>query len=148
MQDSLKITGIITAILRGPDGRIKARSVDRNIVTNVGRAAIIDRLQGATPAVCDYIAIGTGATAAAAADTTLQTEVARAQGTLSQPTAYTDRCVYNFAAGTGTGTITEVGRLNAASDGVLMGRGILASSKVKEAGDSLEITYDFTYAAS
>lgn len=145
-RDSIAIRGIITSVLRGPDGRIKDRSVDKNIVTNVGRAAIIDRLQGNTPAVPSYLGIGTSNTAAAANQTTMVAEVARALGTLSQPDAYTDRLVYNFPAGTGTGTIVEVARFNAAAAGDMYGRGII-SPKIKEAGDTLEITYDFTYAA-
>ena len=147
MQNAIKIKGLIILKLFGPDGRLKDERRVQNIITNTGRQAIIDRLQGNSPAVCDYIAIGTNSTAAAAADTTLGAEVARAQGTLSQPDAYTDRCVYTFAAGTGTGTITEAGRLNAASNGTLMGRQVFTGI-VKTASDSLQITYDFTYAAS
>lgn len=148
MNNQLSITGTITAELFGPDGNLKSRSVTKNIVTNAGRAAIVDGIQAGTITPPDYIAIGTGSTAAAATDTALETEVARAQGTLSQPTAYTDRCVYTFAAGTGTGTITEVGRLNAASTGTLYARGILAESKAKGASDTLQITYDLTFTAS
>lgn len=145
--DEFKIQGTINVALIDKDGVVKETRCVKNIITNVGRQLIIDRLQGNTPAVCDYIAIGTGATAAAAADTTLQTENARAQGTLSQPDAYTDRCVNTFAAGTGTGTITEAGRLNAAAAGTLLGRQVF-TGVVKTASDSLQITYDFTYAAS
>ena len=145
-QAGIKVVGIINAVLIGPDGKIKTRRRVRNIVTNTGRQLVIDRLQAGSPAVCDYIAIGTNSTSAAAADTTLGSENARAQGTLSQPDAYTDRCVYTFAAGTGTGTITECGRLNAASNGTLMGRQVFTGI-VKGAGDSLQISYDFTYAA-
>lgn len=147
MDEGIKITGTITMVVRGPDGAVKDSRVVKNIVTNAGRAHIIDRLQAGSAAVCDYVAIGTGTTAAAAADTTLETEAARAQGTLSQPDAYTDRCVYTFAAGTGTGAITESGRLNASSNGTLMGRQVFAAVN-KGANDSLQITYDFTYAAS
>ena len=147
MNEGIKIRGIITLELIGPDGLVRDVRRVENIVTNVGRAHIIDRLQAAGAAVCDSIAIGTTNTAAAAADPTLVAENARAQGTLSQPDAYTDRCVYTFAAGTGTGTIVEAGRLNAASNGTLMGRQVFTGI-VKTASDSLQVTYDFTYAAS
>jgi hypothetical protein len=147
MQDTVKLIGSITLELFDAQGQLKTSRHVRNIVTNAGRQAIIDRLQAASVAVCDYIAIGTGTAAAAAADTTLGTEAARAQGTLSQPDAHTDRCVYTFAAGTGTGAITECGRLNAASNGTLMGRQVFAAVN-KGASDSLQVTYDFTYAAS
>lgn len=145
----LKIIGTIHYVLRDETtGRIKLDETVKNVVTNAGRQAIIDRLQSGSPAVPDYIAIGTGTTAPAASQTALVTEVARAQGTLSQPDAHTDRCVYTFAAGTGTGTITEAARLNAASDGTMFCRGLLSPEAVKTASDSLQITYDLTYAAS
>jgi len=146
-EEEVKMVGIILLELFGPDGKLKESRRVKNIIPNVGRALVIDRLQGATPAVPDYIAIGTGTNAAAAADTTLQTEVARGQGALTQPDAYTDRCIYTFAAGTGTGNITEAGRLNAAAAGVLVGRQVFAAVN-KTASDSLQITYDFTYASS
>ena len=147
MKDLCLMRGFISLVLRDKDGNVKDERRVENVVTNTGRQAIIDRLQGNSPAVCDYIAIGTNNTAAAAADTTLNTENARGQGTLSQPDAYTDRCVYTFAAGTGTGTIVEAGRLNAGAGGTLMGRQVFTGI-VKTASDSLQITYDFTYAAS
>ena len=143
MKSHLKLKGTILIELFGPDGQLKDRRKVRNLITTVGRGQVIDRLQAASPAVCDYIAIGTGATAAAAGDTILQTEVARGQGTLTQPDAFTDRSVYTFAAGTGTGNITEAGRLNAPSAGVLMGRQVFTAVN-KTASDSLQITYDFT----
>lgn len=145
--EGLNLCGIISFVLFDEQGEVKETRVVKNIVTNTGRQHVIDRLQGTSSAVADYIAIGTNSTAAAAADTTLGAEVARAQGTTSQPDAYTDRCVYTFAAGTGTGTITECGRLNAASSGTLMGRQVFTGI-VKGSGDSLQIQYDFTYAAS
>jgi hypothetical protein len=147
MKESLKITGTIRLTLRDSRGRIKARRVMKNMVVNNGRAHIIDRLQGTSSAVADYIAIGAGASGPTAADATLGSELARAQGALTQPDAYTDRCVYTFPAGTGTGTVTECGRLNASSNGTLMGRQVFTGVG-KGSGDSLQVQYDFTYAAS
>ena len=146
MNDSLDLKGNITLELRGPDGQLKdVRNVQNN-VTNAGRQAIIDRLQGNTPAVAQYIAIGTGTTAPTAADTTMQTQVARSLGTFAQPDAHTDSCSVTFAAGTGTGAITECGRLNDPTAGTLYGRQTFAAVN-KGASDSLTVTYDFTYAA-
>lgn len=145
--NTIVLEGHIEGLLFDADGNLILTRRHHNIITNVGRSHIIDRLQAASPAVMDYLAIGTGATAAAAGDTALQTEVARAQGTLSQPDAYTDRLVYTYAAGTGTGSITEAGRLNAASVGDLGCRSVFTAIP-KGASDSLQFTYDRTYAAS
>jgi hypothetical protein len=147
--DGLNLVGIITVKLFNKNGRLKAKRRVKNMIVNTGRAMIIDRLQAGTPAIADYIAIGTGVTAAAAADTTMQTEVARSQSNpaVSQPDAYTDRAQFTFPAGTGTGNIAEAGRLNAAAAGVLFARQTFTAVN-KTATDSLQITYDITYAAS
>jgi hypothetical protein len=97
--DTIKIIGTITARLFDKDGNLKQESVTQNVITNTGRQLIIDRLQASGVAVPDYIAIGSGATAPAAADTAMQTELARAQATLSQPDAHTDRAVYTSPRG-------------------------------------------------
>lgn len=141
-----RFTMVGTALLQlfGADGLLKHAAIGANLVVNTGLAAVIDRLQGNTPAVHDYQAIGTGTTAPAAGDTTLQTEVGtRIQGALTQPTATTDRLVSTFPAGNGTGAITETGRLNASSAGNLLAR-LTFSVINKAAGDSLQITHDLT----
>ena len=146
--DGVKIRGFVTAELRGPNGELKGQYRTENIVTNAGRQLIIDRLQAGTDAVADWMAIGTGTNAPAAANTALQTETARLKGDLTQPTAHTDRLVRAFAAGVGTGTIAEVGRLNDETTGVLLCRAAFDPTIPKGADDSLTVTYDITYAAS
>lgn len=126
------------------DGEVIDARAGTNLVTDAGRGAAIDRLQGTSVGVSDYVAIGTGATAANAADTTLQTETGtRVQGALTQPTAFTDRVISTFAAANGTGALTECGRLTASSGGVLFGRQVFSVIN-KAAADSLQITYDIT----
>lgn len=119
--------------------------IAHNLVVNDGRALIIDRFQTGSPATADYQAVGTGSTAANAADTTLGTEIGtRVQGALSQvPNAYTDRLISTFNAGNGTGAITEAGRFNASTSGVLYSR-LVFSVVNKGASDSLQITHDVT----
>lgn len=137
------VVGSVLIQLFNPQGELYDARYGANLVVDAGKAAIIDRLQAASVAVHDYQAIGTGTTAAAAGNTTLETEVARAQGTLSQPTATTDRLITTFAAGIGTGAITETGRLNASSTGNLMARQVFSVIN-KAAGDSLQVTHDIT----
>ena len=128
MKDSIKITGTIRAVLTEADGRVTYDNTFGNLIPNAGRQLVIDRMQGAGQAVPDYVVIGTSNQAPAAADTALIAEVARVQGTLSQPDEHTDRVVATFAAGVGTGDIAEFGRINAASGGVLMGRKALRTA--------------------
>jgi len=144
MFNEIRVTGRILLRLFDPAGDLKDVRLTSNLVVDAGKALIIDRLQGVSgpPAVPDYQAIGTGSTAAAAGDTALGTEIGtRVQGALTQPTALTDRLISTFVAGNGTGAITESGRLNAATVGVLLARQVF-SVVTKAAGDSLQIQHD------
>lgn len=121
-----------------------------NLITNAGFAGVASRIGGAgAEAAFDYIAVGTGTTAAAVANTTLETELAtsglsRAQGTVSRQTTDvsndTARVTHTFSV-TGTAAVTESGVLNAASSGVLLCRQVFSAINVSN-GDSLAITWD------
>jgi hypothetical protein len=125
-------------------GELVEVRVGDNLVVTTGLNAVIDRLQGTSVGVHDFQAIGTGTTAAVVGNTALETEIGtRVQGTLSQPAATTDRLVSTFAAGNGTGAITETGRLTAASGGNLFARQVFSVIN-KAAGDSLQVTHDIT----
>lgn len=142
--DEFKIAGSVLLQLFGPSGELKDARAGANLIVTTGKNAVIDRLQAAAVAVHDFQAVGTGTTAAAAGDTALETEIGtRVQGTLSQPVATTDRLVSTFAAGNGTGALTETGRLNASSNGNLFARQVFAVVN-KAAGDSLQVTHDIT----
>lgn len=122
-----------------------------NLVTNAGKAGVASRINGAdAEAAFTYIAMGTGATAAAAGNTTLQTELAasglsRANATASRVTTTvtndTAQLVYTFSV-TGTAAVTESGVLNAASVGTLLARQVFSAINVVN-GDSLQITWKF-----
>jgi hypothetical protein len=144
-RSSIKITGRVFMELRNWCGEVIHVQVAHNLVVNAGKDWVIDRIQsGSPPALMNYQAIGTGATAAAAGDTALETEVARQNdGTHSQPTSTTDRLVTTFGAGVGTGAITETGRLNAGAGGTLLARQVFSVVN-KGAGDSLQVTHDIT----
>ena len=140
----IQVAGTVLIQLFNPDRELTDVRMGFNLVVDAGKAAVIDRLQAGAVAVHDYQAIGTGTAAAAAGDTTLVTEIgARVQGVLTQPTALTDRLVSTFAAGNGTGAITETGRFNAAAAGNLFARQVFAAVN-KTASDSLQITHDIT----
>lgn len=103
--------------------------IQRGFSTQTGSAAF------------NYVAIGSGDSAAAAGDTALGSEAARAQGDYS----YTDdtkafEVTETFAAGTGTGSITESGLFNASSAGQLFARQTFGVIN-KGASDSLQITW-------
>jgi len=119
-----------------------------NLITNAGMAGVASRINGAdSEAAFTYIAIGTGTTAAAATDTTLETEIttgggARASATASRTTTDvtndTATLVKTFSF-TSTFAVTEAGALNAASSGVLLNRQVFTAVNVVN-GDSLQVT--------
>lgn len=120
-----------------------------NLITNAGFALIAGRLNGSgSPAAATYIAVGTGATAANVADTTLQTETAtsglsRAAASVSLVTTTvtndTAQMVVTFTV-SGSVAVTESGVLNAASTGTLLCRQVFSAINVVN-GDSLQITW-------
>lgn len=120
-----------------------------NLITNAGMAGIASRINGdGSEAAFTYIAVGTGTTAANAADTTLETETAtsglsRAAGTASRVTTDvtndTAQLTKTFSV-TGSVAVTESGVLNAASSGVLLCRQTFSAINVVN-GDSLQVTW-------
>lgn len=121
----------------------------RNGIPTVGKALIAGRLMGSgSPAVPDYIAVGTGTTAFAAGNTTLETEISdsglsRAQGTVSLVTTTTTndttQVTKTFSV-SGTKAVTESGVLNASSNGTLLCRQVFSAINVVS-GDSLTMTW-------
>lgn len=142
--DKAASTDNVHIVLRGPDGNIKQEQKLHNLITTVGRNAIVERLDS-TPATSQptHMAIGTGTNAAAAGDTTLQTELDRNALTSNVASANVLTMVGDWAAGDGTGAITEAGILNAASAGTLYARAVFSVIN-KAAGDTLSITWTFT----
>lgn len=143
----LKMIGKMTAILKKADGS-KEIYVHNNLITQVGFDFIANAIgkSSSRPDVMSYIAVGTGTTAADVADTTLETEIARAAATYAHVTGeMTFEFQADFGAGVGTGAITEAGVLNAASSGILFDRVVFAAIN-KLAGDSLTQKFEFTMA--
>ena len=109
-----------------------------------------------TPLPMTHIAVGSGDTAFAAADTTLETEIAasgleRVAATVTRATTSTTndtvQLVTTFTI-TGTATIKEVGILNASSTGDLGGRTVLTTPKDVVNGSSYTVTYKTIFSRS
>jgi hypothetical protein len=125
-----------------------------NLITNTGMAGVASRINGhGSEAAFTYIAIGTGATAAAAADSALQAETttnggARAAGTVGRETTAqtndTANLVKTFAI-TGSLAITESGVLNAASVGILLNRQVFSAVNLVNT-DNFQVTHKFQVA--
>ncbi len=112
------------------------------VLTTVGKQWIADKIDGTVSAVePEYVASGTGSTAAAAGDTVIETEVeSRVAGTNTQPSADTVRYVAQVTY-TATRTIANAGTLTASSSGVLVVHGNFTGIAVNS-GDKIEFTVD------
>ena len=134
---------------RDSRGFIKDGRVVHNLITSAGKAGMASRLGGSgSEAAFTYLAVGTGTTAAAVTDTTLQTELstaglARASATASRVTTSvtndTAQLLYSWSV-SGTAAVTEAGILNAASVGVLLCRQVFSAVNVVNL-DTLQLTY-------
>lgn len=121
-----------------------------NTLVSAGKAGLASRINGSGgEAAFTYIAVGTGASAVTAGDTTLGSEtvgsgLSRVLGTLSRVTTSvtndTARIATTFTV-TGTVAITEIGIFNASSAGTMLCRTVFAALNVAN-GDSLTINYD------
>jgi hypothetical protein len=126
LNDSLKANGVLQLTLLDAAGNVKEQH-EHNLVVNTGLAYIASRMKDATTGAMTHMAVGSGTGTAAATDTALGTQLS-IQGldsTTLVTTAVTNdsvQYVATFAAGVGTGAITEAGIFNAATSGVMLCR--------------------------
>jgi hypothetical protein len=90
-----------------------------------------------------HMAVGSNATAAAAGDTALGTELGRVALTSGTSASNVATYVATFGTGVGTGAIVEAGILNAASAGTLLCHTTFAVVN-KGANDTMTITWTVT----
>ena len=141
--DETRALGKLTIEVKDKDGKLKQREEVKNLVVDTGLAYIASRMKDASATAMSHMAIGTGSSAAAAGNTALGTEAARVALTSTTVTSNAVAYVASFAAGTGTGGITEAGILNAASSGTLLCRTVFSVVN-KGASDSMTITLTVT----
>ena len=141
--DETRALGKLTIEVKDKDGKLKQREEVKNLVVDTGLAYIASRMKDASATAMSHMAIGTGSTAAAAGNTALGSEAARQALTSTTVTSNAVAYVASFAAGTGTGAITEAGILNGASGGTLLCRTVFSVVN-KGASDSMTITWTVT----
>lgn len=149
LQDNIKTKGTLSLVLTDEFGNVKQQD-EHNLVVSPGLAYIASRMKDATATVMSHMAVGAGSTAAAAGNSALGNELGRV--TLTSTTIVTTsvandavQYVATFAAGTGTGAITEAGIFNDAVTGTMLCRTVFAVIN-KGALDTLTITWKVTVA--
>jgi hypothetical protein len=146
--DAIKMTGNLKLVLTDEHGNVKQEEEVKNLVVTVGKNFIASSMTKTTtnsPAAMTHMEVGTGTTAAAVGDTTLQTAVASSRVALTSATVTTNNVAYvaTFPAGTGTGALTEAGIFNASSSGTMLCRTVFSVIN-KGAADTLGITWTVT----
>ena len=142
-KDESRALGKLTIEVKDKDGNLKQKQEVKNLVVDTGLDYIASRMKDASATAMSHMAIGTGSTAAAAGNTALGSEAARQALTSTTVTSNAVAYVASFAAGTGTGAITEAGILNAGSGGTLLCRTVFSVVN-KGASDSMTITWTIT----
>ena len=138
LNDGLKLTGKLKIALNGET----VQEVNNLVVTD-GKEYVASRMKDATATAMSHMAIGSGSTAAAAGNSSLGTELGRVALTSTTVSGAVVTYTATFAAGTGTGAVTEAGILNASSSGDLLCRTVFSVVN-KGASDSMTITWTVT----
>jgi hypothetical protein len=144
--EAAKIRGRMTAILHKANGGYQVFERN-NLVVEGGIDLLAAALAAPSgrPNVLSHIGVGTGTLAVDSGDTELETELTRKAVTYDHDAGTTSFTLTStFDPGEGTGDITEAGVFNAASTGTMFNR-VVFTAIPKEAGDSLDITFTFTF---
>tara|TARA_R100000742_G_scaffold4006_1_gene1069 strand:- start:648 stop:1076 length:429 start_codon:yes stop_codon:yes gene_type:complete len=139
LKDGLKLKGKLQIALNGET----IKEID-NLVVTAGKNFVASRMKDASATAMTHMAVGTGSTAAAAGDTALGSQVG-SRVSLTSTTVTSNEVAYvaTFAAGTGTGALTEAGLFNASSSGTMLCRTVFSVVN-KGAADSMTITWTVT----
>jgi hypothetical protein len=145
MEDKFGMRGDVTITLRDKDGNVIDVREIRNTIVDAGYDFICDVIGNTTqPNDMAWTGIGTGVTGVLGTDTTLETEVTRVANVYAHSAGtkiFTHTA--DYAAGTGTGAITESGLLNAASLGTMLNR-VVFDVINKGASDTLQVVWTIT----
>ena len=143
VNEQLKMTGHLKIELNGE----LVRDLD-NLVVTAGKTFVASSMLKTTsnsPAAMTHMGVGTGTTDPVAGNTALETQVGsrKAFTTSAASSAAVVTYICAFAAGEGTGALTEAGISNASSSGTMLCRTEFSVVN-KGASDSMTITWTVT----
>lgn len=144
-----KMSGHIKIEVTDKDGITKTVVDKKNTFTDVGDAHVADQLAEQDEVQMGWMAIGTSATAFGVGDTVLGSEIDRnaLAGSYPEQGAGGDDNVVTYkatwAAGDGTGAITEAGIFNSSGAGSMLAASTFSVVN-KGASDTLQITWQIT----
>jgi len=146
--DNLKLKGDVAIKLFDKDGNIKQEENIKNLVVDAGLDFIASRMVGTGSSIMSHMGIGSGTTAAAAADTDLES-ILGSRVSLTSATATNEQVLYiaSFGAGVSTGAVTESALFNASSGGDMLCRTTFSVIN-KSNDDTLQINWTISLAAA
>lgn len=146
--ENLKLKGRVALELKDAQGNIKQTQEIDNLVVDAGLDYIASRMEGVTESVMSHMGLGSGSTAADAADTDLETQLGSREA-LDSSTVTDNQIVYvaTFEAGDATGSVREAGIFNASTAGTMLCRTVFDVVN-KAADDTLSVTWTITISAS
>lgn len=151
INENLKLSGQLNIVLKDKAGNVKEERELKNLVVNAGLAYIASRMTGTAKDVMSHMGLGSGSTAAAAADTDLGSLLGSREALDSTTISGTndEKVVYvsSFEAGDATGAVTEAGIFNAATGGDMLCRTVFSVVN-KAADDTMSVTWTITLSAS
>lgn len=141
---ALSLGDLEIVVYRGRTGKTE-RYLIKNLFTDDGLAYLAARAAGEAVNVISHMALGTGSTPAAGGDKTLGAEItgSRVTATLSG-TGPQRLYTATFAAGVGSGAVTEAGLFNAATGGLLTNRSVFGV-KNKDPEDVFTINWTLAH---
>jgi hypothetical protein len=152
LTDRVARKGRLLIQLFDKNGKLKDERAISNLMTNAGEAHIADQLASSQDeSAMSHMAIGTGTTAPTSANTALEFQIDRnALTSRTQGAGGDDNDIIyvgDWAAGDGTGAITEAGVFNSSASGTMLCRSTFAAIN-KGASDTLKITWTVTIGGS
>jgi hypothetical protein len=139
MKDTISLVGEVEVLLNNQVVLEK-----KNLIVQVGKNFLASAVINNSTSPFVGMAIGTGTNAASLSDTTLQIESVRAAFTTYSVSTNVVSLSNTYAAGTGTGAVTEAGIFNNATSGGTMLSRVVFSAVNKSAADTLTINWTIT----
>lgn len=139
MKDTISLVGEIEVLLNNQVVLEK-----KNLIVQVGKNFLASAVINNSTSPFVAMAIGTGTNAASLSDTTLQIESTRAAFTTYSVSTNVVSLSNTYAAGTGTGAVTEAGIFNNSTSGGTMLSRVVFSAINKGAADTLTINWTVT----
>lgn len=147
IESNIKLSGRLNVVLLDANGNKKDERNINNLVVTDGLEFIASRMTGTGDAIMSHMALGSGATAAAAGDAGLGSELGRVALTDDAVSGSSITYSATFGAGESTGAVTEAGIFNNATGGTLLCRTVFSTVN-KGASDSLAVTWTVSISAA